>query len=52
MQLTDEQLEQAARELCKMWKKDPDSNFNVVLANEHIKNWLWIQEAVDRVVGK
>lgn len=65
MILTDEQLEQAARELCKIRGMDPDEmvfhrvtsrvssqSYRWVDYINEIKEWLQIQEAVNRVVGK
>lgn len=56
MTLTDEQLEQAARELCEMLNRNPASgewgHSYRTIAKKSIVQWLQIQEAVNRVVGK
>lgn len=56
MKLTDEQLEQAARELCAVLNQNPTSGewgySYRTMARKAIIQWLQIQEAVNRVVGK
>jgi hypothetical protein len=55
MQLTEEQLERAARELLNIQKIDPENKYYerwVADAAMDIKEFLQIQEAVNRVVKK
>lgn len=56
MTLTDEQLELAARELCKEDGINPNE-YKFFIINwspvaDEIKRWLQIQEAVDKVIQK